>query len=76
MFDTIVALYRDLTGDYESEIRPKTRIKDGLQLSSFGKVQLICKIEEAFDIEIPSGDLRSFKTVQHIVDYVEKKTQN
>lgn len=73
MFETIVALYRDLTGDYDTEIRPKTKIKDGLHLSSLGKVQLICEIEDHFEIEIPAEDLKSFKTVQSIVDYVEKK---
>jgi acyl carrier protein len=72
MFDAIVALYRDLTGDYDTDIRPKTKIKDGLKLSSLGKVQLICEIEERFDIEISAEDLRSFKTIQHIVDYLEK----
>ena len=72
MFDEIIELYRKLTGDYESELRPKTKIKDGLHLSSYGLVQLICAIEDKYDIEIPNKDLRSFKTVQNIVDYIEK----
>ena len=73
MFDTIVALYRDITGDETTEITPKTKINGGLRLSSLGIAQLICEIEDEFDIEISANELKSFKTVQNIVDYLEEK---
>jgi acyl carrier protein len=72
MFKTIVDIYRDMTGDYTTNIQPKTRIKDGLRLSSLGRAQFICEIEDRFDIEIPLSALKSFKTVQNLVDYLEK----
>ena len=72
MFDEIVEIYRDITGDETTEITPKTKIHGGLQLSSLGIAQLICEIEDRFDIEITAKDLQSFKTVQNIVDYLEK----
>ncbi len=75
MFETIVAIYRDLTGDYTTEIRPKTKIKKELRLSSLGIAQLICEIEDKFDIDISARDLISFKTVQDLVDYLEEKTK-
>ena len=72
MFDTVVEIYRDITGDETTQITPKTKIHGGLQLSSLGIAQFICEIEDRFDIEISSKDLQSFKTVQDIVDYLEK----
>ena len=72
MFETVVAIYRDMTGDYTTKIRPKTKIKGGLSLSSLGMAQLVCEIEDRFDIEISAKDLISFKTVQDLVDYLEK----
>ena len=71
MFDTVVAIYRDITGDETTEITPKTKIND-LKLSSLGKAQLICEIEDRFDIEFSVEDIRSFKSVQNITDCLEK----
>jgi len=75
MFETVVEIYRDLTGDYETQINPKTKINE-LSLSSLGIAQLVCEIEDRFDIEISAKDLRSFKTVQDIVSYLEKHTNS
>ncbi len=76
MFDKIVEIYRDMTGDDTTEITPKTKVNDELSLSSLGKVQLICEIEDRFDISISGKELKAFKTVQDIVECVEKKTNN
>ncbi|MBE6741201.1 MAG: acyl carrier protein [Ruminococcaceae bacterium] len=73
MFDDIVELYRDITGDEETEITPKTKVRGGLQLSSLGIAQLICEIEDSYDIELSAGELKSIKTVQDIVDCIEEK---
>ena len=73
MFETLKEIYYELTGNYDVEITPKTKLKDGLRLSSLGKVQLVCAIEDRFDIEIPNKALSSFKTVQDIVKYLERE---
>ena len=53
----------------------KLKIKKELRLSSLGIAQLICEIEDKFDIDISARDLISFKTVQDLVDYLEEKTK-
>ena len=75
MFDTIVGIYRDITGDETTQITPKTKINSELRLSSLGIAQLICEIEDEFDIEISANELKKFKTVQDIVDYLEKEVK-
>ncbi len=73
MLEELKKIYYDLTGNVDVPVTPKTKLKDGLNLSSLGKVQLVCAIEDHFDIEIPNKALSSFKTVQDIVKYLERE---
>lgn len=74
MLEILKELYSELTGDYDTEITPKTKIESDLNLSSLGKVQLVCNIEDRFDIEIPVSAIRKFKTVKDLIKYLEKNT--
>ena len=56
MLEQLKAIYFELTGNSDADITPKTKIADGLGLSSLGKVQLVCAIEDHFDIEISAYD--------------------
>ena len=44
-----------------------------LGLDSFDLVQIICEIEDEFDVEIPDKVLKNFNTVGDVVKYLEKK---
>lgn len=72
MLEILKEIYSDLTGDYDTEITPKTKIDSDMDLSSLGKVQLICSIEDRFDVEIPVTEIRKFKTVKDIIKFLEK----
>lgn len=71
MFDKLQELYNDVSGREDIKLDPQMKLKD-LELSSLGLVQLICAIEDEFDIEISNKDLKSFKSVKNVVDYLEK----
>lgn len=71
MFDKLQELYNDISGRTDIKLDPQMKLKD-LELSSLGLVQLICSIEDEFDIEISNKDLKSFKSVKNVVDYLEK----
>ena len=75
MLDTLQKIYSELTGDYDTVITLKTRLDKDLMLSSLGKVQLVCRIEEELDLEIPAEKLHSLKTVKDIVKYLEKEME-
>lgn len=49
----------------------KTKIKD-LALNSFGLVQLVCAIEEEFDIEIPNTSIKSVNSVTSAVRLIKR----
>lgn len=75
MLETLKEIYSNITGDYDTEITPKTKIEGGMNLSSLGKVQLICSIEDRFDVEIPVTEIRKFKTVKDLIKFLEKNTR-
>lgn len=72
MLEALQEIYADLIGDYETVLTPKTKIDKDLKLSSLGKIQLICAIEEKFDIEIPNEKYKTFKKIKDIIDFIEE----
>lgn len=71
MLTELQKLFNDVVGREDIELTQKTKMKD-LPLSSLGLVQLICAIEDEYDIEISNADMKKFKTVKDVVEYLEK----
>ena len=62
---------RNVLGRNEIVLDNRTKFKD-LGLNSFGLVQLICAIEEEFEIEIPNLAIRTVNSVPSAVRYIKK----
>ena len=71
MLAELQKLFNDVVGREDIELRLKTKLKE-LPLSSLGLVQLICAIEDEYDIEVSNADMKRFKTVKDVVDYLDK----
>jgi acyl carrier protein len=56
-----------------SKIRPQDRLREDLGLDSLAMIELLFKIEEHFDLEIPNEDLSRVTTVADVTAYVEEK---
>jgi acyl carrier protein len=48
-------------------------LRDDLGLDSMAVIELLYRIEEAFDLQIPDQDLVGLTSVGHVVTYVEKR---
>ena len=48
-------------------------LRDDLGLDSMAVIELLYRIEETFDLQIPDQDLVGLTTVGHVVHYVEKR---
>jgi len=48
-------------------------LRDDLGLDSMAVIELLYRIEEAFDIQIPDEDLGGLTTVGHVINYVDKR---
>jgi len=57
-----------------SQIQKESRLIEDLEIDSLDTLDLIFKLEEEFDIEIPEGEL-PFVTVQDVITYVQEKTK-
>ena len=56
-----------------SKVRLQDDLRKDLGLDSLAMIELLFKIEEAFDLEIPNDDLSQITTVGDVVVYVEQR---
>lgn len=56
-----------------STIRPEDHLREDLGLDSLAVIELLFKLEEAFDLEIPDQDLPSLSTVASVSAYIEAR---
>jgi acyl carrier protein len=48
-------------------------LRDDLGLDSMATIELLYRVEEAFDLQIPDQDLQGLVTVADVVQYVERR---
>lgn len=68
----VTALAEHLKCDQHS-IKQTDRLRDDLGLDSMATIELLYKIEEAFDLQIPDQDLTDLRTVGDVARYVQHK---
>ena len=56
-----------------SKIQLQSDLRKDLGLDSLAMIELLFKIEEAFDLEIPNDDLSQITTVGDVIAYVEQR---
>ena len=54
-------------------IKSGDTLRDDLGLDSLATIELVYRIEEAFDLEIPDNDLPGLVTVANVTAYIERK---
>lgn len=54
-------------------VRLEHSLRDDLGLDSMGTIELLYRIEEAFDLQIPDQDLPQLVTVGNVVTYVQRR---
>jgi acyl carrier protein len=68
-------IIREQLGVEEDEITPTASFVEDLGADSLDTVELVMAVEEAFDIEIPDKDAGKMRTVQDLIDYIEKHSK-
>jgi len=56
-----------------SKIQLQSDLRKDLGLDSLAMIELLFKIEETFDLEIPNDDLSQITTVGDVIAYVEQR---
>ena len=73
-FEKIKELIVEQLGVEEDVVTPEANIQDDLGADSLDVVDLIQTIEDEYDLSIPDEAVEEIKTVNDIVNYVEKNT--
>ena len=70
ILDKLQEIARNVLGQSDLIITKKTKF-DSLGLNSFGLVQLICAVEDEFDIEIPNMSIKSVNNVPSLLKFIK-----
>ncbi len=72
MFEKVCKLLADQLGIEAGSIRPDQEVVKDLGADSLDVVELMMALEDEYGVTLPEGEVESIKTVQNIVDMLEK----
>ncbi len=72
MFEKVQALLAEQLDISADKITPESEVVKDLGADSLDVVELLMQLEEEFGITLPDSEMENLKTVQDIVDMMEK----
>ncbi len=72
MIKRIEKVFSEVTGREDLNFTEKTRLDKNFEFTSLSFIQLICGLEDEFDIDIPNSVVKKIKTVGDVVKFLEK----
>jgi acyl carrier protein len=73
VLEKIVQALADYLKRDADSIQPSYHLRDDLGLDSMAVIELLYKIEETFNLQIPDQDLAGLTTVGTVANYVERR---
>ena len=67
----IIQALADYLNRDAASIKPTHHLRDDLGLDSMAVIEMLYRIEEVFNLQIPDQDLMGLTTVGHVIDYVQ-----
>ncbi|MFK5164482.1 acyl carrier protein [Propionibacterium freudenreichii] len=68
----IAEIVNAVAGVPVEDVKPEKSFVDDLDIDSLSMVEIVYSLQEAFSVDIPDDDVKSLRTVQDAVDYIEK----
>ena len=72
MVKRIEKVFSEVTGREDLNFTEKTRLDKNFDFTSLSFIQLICALEDEFDVDIPNSTVKKIKTVGDVVKFLEK----
>ena len=72
MFEKIVSILQEYSGEDKSLIVPEARLTADLGLNSLDVISIVVAFEDEFGVEISNEDLRTFQRVSDMEAYLEQ----
>ncbi len=73
MFDKVKAIFEEQLGVSQDEMQLDTNFKDDLGVDSLDLYEIVMKMEDEFDVEIPAEELEEVGTFEDILNYLKGK---
>ena len=70
MLEKLTEIIREQTGDDTITINRDSVLLADLGMNSFDLINLVCVLEDEFEVEIPDRVIGDFKTVGDVMDYI------
>ncbi|MEV5572851.1 acyl carrier protein [Spirillospora sp. NPDC052269] len=68
----IAEIIDEIVGIDKAEVTPEKNFIDDLDIDSLSMVEIAVAAQDKFEVEIPDDELRNLKTVQDVIDFVQK----
>jgi acyl carrier protein len=62
----------EIAGIPTDQVTPEKNFVNDLDLDSLSMVEIAVAAQDKFGVEIPDGELKNLKTVQDVVNYVQR----
>ena len=69
----VIEIMANYLGLKEEEITLDMDLMDDLNINSYDIMSIVGKFEDEFDIEVPDEDIRNFRTVADVINYIKKQ---
>ncbi len=71
-YDLIVNYFTEQLEIPREKIKPEVHLFDDLGLDSIDALDMVGMLESEFDLNMEDDELKSIRTVQHVVDFLVK----
>jgi acyl carrier protein len=68
----LAGLIEDIAEIPASTVTPEASLREDLGIDSLAMIEIVVAATETYGIDIPDDDLRQLRTVQDVVDYVQR----
>ena len=76
MLDRVIEIISEYQGIDKESINKDSNLVTDIGLSSFDVTELVWRVEDEFEIQIPDRMIRSLQTVGDIFDYICEQKKN
>ena len=71
MLEKLIAILEEYVDLKDMKITEDTDLKNELDINSIELAELICAVEDEFDIEIPNKDVYDMNTLGDVIRFIE-----
>ena len=70
MYEKVCEILLNYVEEPEGGLKPETKFVDDLEMNSLDIMTMIGDVEDEFDVEIETADLRTIFTIRELADYL------